>query len=410
VLGDLTASDGAIIRGTAPAARLVMQSVLDSEGGLSGLPVDLHDLFLPPYRDDGARVHSNSWGGAADGAYTANSREVDDFVANHRDCVICIAAGNDGKDADSTGVVALGSVGSPATAKNCVTVGASESNRPDFAIPPANAPTEYGEGWPEDFPAEPISSDRVANNPEGMAAFSSRGPAANHRVRPDVVAPGTAILSTKSRVATDDGWGPYPPDPRFFFDGGTSMATPLVAGCATVVRQYLLSKQANSPSAALVKAMLINGAKPMHGQYVPSEVGSPPDNSEGFGRVDLAATIGPFPQGTTLVFTDEGRALDTGDNEDTRQPVTAGQTLKITLVWTDPPGDSLQNDLDLIVKTPDGHEVHGNVAPASSAFDRTNNIEQVIIAPSAAAGTATITVRAFRAVSPQSYALVIRTS
>jgi serine protease AprX len=409
VLGDLTAGDGTIVRGTAPAARLVMQSVLASDGGLGGLPVDLHDLFLPPYRDDGARVHTNSWGGAAEGAYTANSSEVDDFVVGHRDCVICFAAGNDGNDASATGVVALGSVGSPATAKNCITVGAAESNRPDFMIPPADAPTEYGEGWPQDFPAPPISSDRVANNPEGMAAFSSRGPAANHRVRPDVVAPGTAILSTKSRVATADGWGPYLPDPRFFFDGGTSMATPLVAGCATVVRQYLLSKQANSPSAALVKAMLINGAKPMHGQYVPPEVGSAPDNSQGFGRADLAATIGPYQQDTTVVFRDEGRVLDTGENDDTHQPVTAGQTLKITLVWTDPPGDSLQNDLDLIVRTPDGQEFHGNVAPTSSAFDRTNNVEQVV-ARITAAGTATITIRAFRAVMPQSYALVVRAS
>jgi hypothetical protein len=208
VLGDLTAHDGTIIRGTAPAARLVMQSVLDPGGGLGGLPIDLHDLFLPPYRDDGARVHTNSWGGAAEGAYTANSSEVDDFVANHRDCVICFAAGNDGKDVDGTGVVAPGSVGSPATAKNCIAVGATENNRPTFTIPPRIAPIEYGEGWHTDFPAVPISTDRVANNPEGMAAFSSRGPAANHRVRPDVVAPGTAILSTKSRVATGTGWGP----------------------------------------------------------------------------------------------------------------------------------------------------------------------------------------------------------
>jgi serine protease AprX len=413
VLGDLTADDGTIIRGTSPAARLVMQSVLDPDGGLGGLPVDLHDLFLPPYRDDGARVHTNSWGGPAEGAYTANSSEVDDFVANHRDCVICFAAGNDGKETAGTGVVAPGSVGSPATAKNCITVGASENNRPDFTIPPTNAPIEYGEGWPQDFPTPPISTDRVADNPEGMAAFSSRGPAANHRVRPDVVAPGTAILSTKSRVATGEGrilgWGPYPRDPRFFFDGGTSMATPLVAGCATVVRQYLLSKQTNSPSAVLVKAMLINGAKQMHGQYVPPEVGSPPDNSQGFGRVDLAATIGPYPQGTTVIFKDEGRSLDTGDGEDIQQDVAAGQTLKVTLVWTDPPGDALQNDLDLIVKTPDGQEFHGNIAPGSSAFDRSNNVEQVIV-PVTAAGTAMITVRAFRAVSPQSYALVIRAS
>src|SRR5690242_21376871 len=47
----------------------------------------------------------------------------------------------------------------------------------------------------------------------------------------------TAIVSTRSRVATGDGWGPYGPDDRFMYEGGTSMATPLVAGCAAVVRQ-----------------------------------------------------------------------------------------------------------------------------------------------------------------------------
>jgi serine protease AprX len=214
VLGDGVAEDGTVIRGAAPAARLVMQSVLDPQGGLGGLPVDLHDLFLPPYQDDGARVHTNSWGGAASGAYTANSSEVDDFISNHRDCVICFAAGNDGKDTRGTGVVAFGSVGSPATAKNCIAVGASENSRPNFSIPQLNHPLEYGEGWPNDFPARPIHPDPVADNPEGMAAFSSRGPAMHGRVRPDVVAPGTAILSTKSRLANGGGWAPF--DTLFF--------------------------------------------------------------------------------------------------------------------------------------------------------------------------------------------------
>ena len=407
VLGDGVAQDGTAIRGTAPAARLVVQSVLDPQGGLGGLPVDLHDVFLPPYRDDGARVHTNSWGGDAQGAYTANSGEVDDFVSNHRDCVICFAAGNDGKDSQGTGVVASGSVGSPATAKNCITVGASENNRTDFSLPQLNHPLEYGDGWPDDFPAAPIHPDPVADNPEGMAAFSSRGPAMNSRVRPDVVAPGTAILSTKSRMASGDGWAPF--DTLFFFDGGTSMATPLVAGCAAVTRQFLMSRNLASPSAALVKAMLINGAKQMLGQYAPAEVGAPPDNSQGFGRIDLAATVGPYNQGTTVVFKDEATTLDTGQTEETQQAVTAGQTLRVTLVWIDPAGEALQNDLDLIVTTPDGQELHGNVAPGATGFDRSNNVEQIVM-PNVTAGTARITVRAFRAVTPQPYALVVRVS
>ncbi|MFF0114474.1 hypothetical protein [Streptomyces prasinus] len=51
-------------------------------------------------------------------------------------------------------------------------------------------------------------------------------------------------------------------------------------------------------------------------------------------------------------------------------------TFKITPVWTDPPGAALQNDLDLVVRTADGRERHGNMG-TSAGFDRTNNVEQV---------------------------------
>ena len=407
VLGDGTTADGSVIRGTAPKAQLVLQSVLDSNGSLGGLPADLHDLFTPPYENDGARVHTNSWGAPTLGAYDSYASEVDDFVSTHRDCVICFASGNDGVDSQGRGVIDSGSVGSPGTAKNCITVGASENNRPDFPAPGNSAQKlTWGLGWPTKFPADPINSDRVADNPDGMAAFSSRGPAANNRVRPDVVAPGTSILSTRSRLATGNGWG-LSPDPLFFYEGGTSMATPLVAGCAAVVRQFLQSQGLGTPSAALVKAMLINGAKILPGQYVPAEVGPPPDFSDGFGRVDLAATVGPYADRETVVFKDEATALDTGQEENTTQAVNAdGQTLKVTLVWTDPAGEALQNDLDLVVQA-GGQEQHGNVAAGSADFDRTNNVEQVIW-PNVPQGNVNIIVRGFRITTPQTYALVVR--
>ena len=124
-------SMGGAIRGTAPQATLVVQSLLDSGGGLGGIPADLHDLFTPPYTNDKARVHTNSWGSTQPGVpYDASANEIDDTVWNHQDLVICFAAGNDGIDADSNGVVDLKSVGSQSAAKNCITVGASESLRP----------------------------------------------------------------------------------------------------------------------------------------------------------------------------------------------------------------------------------------------------------------------------------------
>jgi serine protease AprX len=410
ILGDGSSNIlGGAIRGSAPKAKLVFQSVLDASGGLGGLPNDLNDLFLPPYQNDGARIHSNSWGfQESNGLYNSNSRELDDFVWNHRDFVVCFSAGNDGTDRNRDGVIDAGSVSAPGTAKNCITVGASENDRPSFKF--TGGSVTYGQAWPGDFPTEPIGADRVATNPDGMVAFSSRGPTRDRRIAPDVVAPGSAILSTRSRdvVDPDAGWAKSD-DPLYFFLGGTSMSNPLVAGCVAVIREYLQAQSLAEPSAALVKAMLINGAMDIVGQYIPSETGTIPNNSEGFGRVDLARTVDAPSQDEEVEFWDEDVALETGDEKKIVVSVApATPLLKVTLVWTDPPGETLQNDLDLIVRAANGQELHGNMPAASLEFDRINNVEQVSW-DNLPAGNVEIVVRAFRtALRPQSYALVVR--
>ncbi|KAI9874659.1 MAG: hypothetical protein M1823_007636, partial [Watsoniomyces obsoletus] len=112
VLGSDKLKDGGPIQGTAPEAELVMQSLLDSQGGLGGIPDDLVDLFKPAY-DLGARVHNNSWGSVRPGlAYDESCRELDRFVIDNPDMVICFAAGNDGVDRDGNGVIDLRQVGS----------------------------------------------------------------------------------------------------------------------------------------------------------------------------------------------------------------------------------------------------------------------------------------------------------
>jgi hypothetical protein len=168
-----------------------------------------------------------------------------------------------------------------------------------------------------------------------------------------------------------------------------------------VVREYFQKKHYHQPSAALVKAMLINGAKSIPGQYVPSEAGEIPNFSEGFGRVDLAATVGPLADNERILFKDEDTELDTREEEKTEVEISAlDSLLKITLVWTDPPGEALQND---------GQERHGNMPPSSTQFDRQNNVEQIVWSD-VPAGKVEIVVRAYRALRPQSYALVVRVS
>jgi hypothetical protein len=391
--------------GSAPAARLVVQSLIDNVNGLSGIPVHLAELFAQPYDNDGARIHNNSWTlNDSGGTYLAAARELDEFVWKHRDMIVCVAAGNRGRDGSFRGVVDSGSVQAPGTAKNCITVGASESVRPEQS-------KTWSEGFPSRFAMPPIGDDLWANSAEGLAAFSGRGPTKDGRIKPDVVAPGTSILSTASRTVIPDKFWGTSSDPLYCYKGGTSMATPLVSGCAAIVRQWLIAERGIAqPSAALVKALLINGAVALNGQYQPSECGPRPSFSQGFGRVNLARSLG-LTAGETLELHDEGRALDgAGDEQSFAIVIPANaRAIEVTLVWTDVAGERLVNDLDLIVRA-GNVERHGNMPPGSPSFDRVNNVEDVLWTDPPS-GPATVVVRAHDvALNPQSFALVIRLS
>src|SRR5204863_7830485 len=94
---------------------------------------------------------------------------------------------------------------------------------------------------------------------------------------------------------------------------------------------------------------------------------------------------------------------------DTGSPLPA--TLKVTLVWSDLPGEMLQNDLDLIIVAANGKERRGNMGTATGPddFDRVKHVEQAVW-KGIATGNATIIVRTFRIIAPQPYAYVWRIS
>ncbi|EDN02579.1 peptidase S8 and S53 [Histoplasma capsulatum] len=395
-------SMGGSIMGTAPKAHLVLQSVLDGSNGLGGIPRDLTQLFRVPYEECGARIHTNSWGSASPFGqlpYDASARQIDDFVWKHPDMVILFAGGNDGVDANRDGKIDQGQIGSQASAKNIITVGASENNRPDI-------PVTYGSRWPVD----PLCNDRMADNPKGMAAFSSRGPTVEGRFKPDVVCPGTAVLSTLSRRAQMTSRFGQSSDPLWMFLAGTSMATPLAAGCVACVRECLAKNGVKSPTAALLKALILHGAMELVGQYTPSEAGPSPNNSSGWGLLNLTNSI-CIASGRGGGYL-EGKALGHGEKAPTLTlTVPPNGTLKVTLVWTDPAGPHLQNDLDLSAIALDGQERHGNMG-TGSGYDRVNNVEQIMW-NNPPEGKVDITVKAFRITrpsSPQPYALVWSTT
>ena len=311
--GTASATGPVLIRGHAYKAKLVFQAVeqemkwkpnapeeLRSERYvLAGIPTDPTSLFQYAY-DQGARIHSNSWGGGDPGDYDNQCEQFDAFVWRHKDFCFVIAAGNDGTDKDGNGRINPTSVTSPGTAKNCVTVGACENLRPEF-----NG-EKYGGWWPDDYPVAPFKSDPMANNPKQVVAFSSRGPTNDGRVKPDVVAPGTFILSTRStRIAPNNfAWAAYPPNKMYFHMGGTSMATPLTSGAVALIREFLRKKRGiANPSAAMLKALLVAGAQRLPAS---SSVGEVVDNDQGFGRVDLDRSL------KSVLQTTEGAGLQTG--------------------------------------------------------------------------------------------------
>jgi hypothetical protein len=292
---------------------------------------------------------------------------------------------------DSDGRIDAGAIGSPATAKNIIAVGSSEN-----FVHRGGIQSKLGElgSSPEDrpWPAEPIASDTLSNNPKGLAAFSSRGPTTDGRLKPDVVAPGSNILSNCShRPEANKLWGRY--NSHYCFSGGTSMSTPLVAGAVALIRQRLVQlKQIGNPSAALVKAVLLHTAEDLYpGQF--GEGGENrgqellkrgPNPDQGYGRVDVGRATA---SGLSLVDGRQGIAMG-----ESREYLPKRAVRKVTLVYTDAPASpmttkALVNNLDLEV------HVGGRVYRSQSSID---NTEQVLLPDDAKGQQAKIIVRGTR--------------
>lgn len=418
IAGDGSASVGGI-RGVAPKAQIFFQSLLDKKGKLGGIPFRLESLFAQAHAA-GARVHNNSWGSVATSSYRINSREVDEYVHKQKDMLIVISAGNEGTAADpplgvrntAAGQVDWLSLGAPATAKNALTVGASRSDRVAGGI----SNLTYGAMWPAKFALLTSIADNISGDPESMAAFSSRGPCDDLRIKPDVVGPGTDILSCLSSTAPlHKFWGPGPPAAiRYAYMGGTSMAAPLVAGCAVLVRQYFRQDRGHLPSAALLKAALINSARWLRGASATQDFALAPNYHQGFGAVWLPHAIPPAVNpGFALHFVDDWQNparqfVATGQRRQFQFVVQGTAELRITLAYTDAPGRALQNNLNLFLQIPDGSKKFGNMSLPNGLNrpDTFNNVETIRIA-GAPAGAYLIQISAQNLLQPQDFALVV---
>jgi subtilisin family serine protease/uncharacterized membrane protein len=334
VLGNGYWSNGEI-KGMAYNASLVVQSTLTS-GGSMNIPSDMYNgLYYPPYNSYNSRIHTNSWGDAfSSGEYDSSANMTDHFIWDYPDMIVLFASGNIFVNVETT---------PPGTAKNVITVGASESYRPNTI-----------------FPGHPNS----ANNIDQVASFSCYGTDDN-RLKPDVLCQGTGILSTRSSLISNPDsnyWRRY--DAFYAYAGGTSMSTPITAGAVALIRQYFTDIEEVEPSAALVKAVLINGAEDMKGSGGSQPI---PNYQEGWGRINISKSINPQPPGTFL-YLDNKTGLTSFKNFTYSVDVLNDSVpLNITLVWSDYPASpaastTLVNDLHLnVTHVPTGTSYKGNV-------------------------------------------------
>ncbi|MBC7834237.1 MAG: S8 family serine peptidase [Phycisphaerales bacterium] len=321
---------------------------------------------LNTHHNQGARVHTNSWGNDGTTAYDALCRGFDVFQYNNEDDVVTLAVTN------------LSQLKNPENAKNLLAVGNSQ-----------------------DTPSQ------------GNHCTGGTGPTADGRRKPEVYAPGCNTNSAQSGSSCGVAQAT-----------GTSMATPAVAGISMMVRQYFMDGfypggvagggVAFTPSGALIKSIVINSSVDMTGPA------GYPSNQEGWGRVLID---------NALFFADDTRKLQIHDQRNadglstggevvlTANVVSSSLPLRFTLVTTEPAGaanasNPVVNDLDLVVTSPNGDVYKGNVFTGGQSAtgglrDQKNNVEQVHLT-TPTPGTWTITVSGAAVnVGPQGFAVAI---
>jgi hypothetical protein len=384
--------------GVCPFVQVGSSVVFDPEDWTSPAPTQLESQAY----QSGARISNNSWGYEdSGGVYGVSSQEYDALVRDaqpvgssyptpgNQEMVIVFAVGDAGPDSDT--------VLEPGTAKNVLTVGGADN------VQPFGGADSCGVG------------DSDAQSANETPSFSSRGPCADGRRKPDLVAPSTHVSGGVVQAADPGALGTadacydgddvcggvgsifYPPGQQFYTaSSGTSHSAPCVAGGCALLRQNFINNSFLPPSAAMTKAFLMNCARYLTGAGANDTLWS---NGQGMGELDLGAAFDGIPRilrdelaGDTFTASGQMRTF-TGFVADTNLP------FRVTIAWTDAPGNTTgaayNNDLDLTVNI-GGQTYLGNVFSGAwsvpgGAADEANNVESVFL-PAGVAGAFTVTI------------------
>ncbi len=304
-------------------------------------PFSLYQYYGEVYAQ-GQRVLDMSlmpWAPGTAQSYMGAAAEVDRFGWDHKDWSALLPAGNQGTDANGDGIYDAGTMEPAGAAKAALVVGSTE--------------TASGGGR--------------------VTSFSGRGPAADGRIKPDLVAPMSPTTTIGALAATAQQW----------------LATQM--GMA-------------SPSSALLRAILANAATAVgSGDADNSPV---PNAAQGWGNLARGDGLGLR---SMLKVLDNQEGMGTGETRTYKVDVSDQGELRVTLAWTDYPsvpeaGLNLVNDLDLRVIGPNNAYYYPN---GRASRDPLNNTERVIIPLAGQPGQYTVEITAANVpFGPQPFALV----
>lgn len=298
--------------------------------------VGFQDETLPLHLGDNITITNTSYSDDCNKGYSLAAQTVDQQLFQHSTLMHVFSAGNSGTENCGYGAgTGWGNItGGHKMAKNALVVASTDANLE-------------------------------------LSYFSSRGPAHDGRLKPDISGLGSSVITP---VSNND----------YIVSNGTSYSAPAIAGClAQLTQAYKVFNNGEQPEAALLKLALLNTA---------TDVGNPgPDFKFGWGIVDAWRAM--------RLLKDKRW---TGGQVEHQMASTQTLTLsggirqaRIMLYWTDPPASenaakTLVNDLDLSIVAPNGTVYYpwkpdptpdpGILnAPAGAGRDSLNNTEQVVI-------------------------------